>query len=154
MTSKKKPSPAKQKRSLLRLKCFNEMVKRAVYLNTHYPGLDIRPVRNYFGGGGSYDVVWFHNYDQDNCVHLAVLEEDIPLSKLVKPVQTVSFYENFRKFKEMFESFECTDDYWKSLMRDVIHNMEKKVCCGDACDNVPLCSTIYNVINTWSRDKG
>ena len=49
----------------------------------------------------------------------------------------------------MFESFECTDDYWKSIMRDVIrHNLEKKVWCGDACDNVPICSAI----NPWSCD--
>ena len=52
------------------------MVKKALYLNFHYPGLDIRPVRNYFGGGGTYDVIWYHNYPED---HIAVLEEDTQL---------------------------------------------------------------------------
>ena len=50
MNKNKKPSPSKQRRSRNRLNKFNEMVKKAVYLNYHYPGLDIRPVRNYFGG--------------------------------------------------------------------------------------------------------
>ena len=57
MNKNKKPSPSKQRRSSNRLNKFNEMVKKALYLNFHYPGLDIRPVRNYFGGGGTYDVI-------------------------------------------------------------------------------------------------
>ena len=76
MNRNKKPSPSKQKRSRNRLNKFNEMVRKAVYLNYHYPGLDIRPVRNYFGGGGTYDVVWYHNYPT---VHIAVLEDDSQL---------------------------------------------------------------------------
>ena len=77
MNKNKKPSPSKERRSRNRLHKFNEMVKKALYLNYHYPGLDIRPVRNYFGGGGTYDVVWFHNYPE---VHIAVLENTRPLT--------------------------------------------------------------------------
>ena len=58
MSKSKKPSPSKQRRSKNRLNKFNAMVKKAVYFNAHYPGLDIRPVRNYFGGGDTYDVGW------------------------------------------------------------------------------------------------
>ena len=47
------------------------------YMNTHYPGLDIRPVRNYLGGNGNgtYDVVWYY------CGFgtIAVLEDDSEL---------------------------------------------------------------------------
>ena len=137
------------------------MVKKALYLNFHYPGLDIRPVRNYFGGGGTYDVVWYHNYPE---VHIGVLEED-PQLKLkitqglgnatLTPDKRSSLFENIKKFKDMF-TLECTTKYWKSLMRDVVrHNVDKKVLCsersGDACINFPLCSTIFKILKT---DKG
>ena len=56
------------------------MVKKAMYLNSHYPGLDIRPVRNYFGGGGTYVVVWYKNYLE---VDIAVLEEDAEIKQKV-----------------------------------------------------------------------
>ena len=108
------------------------------------PGLDIRPVRNYFGGGGTYDVVWYHNYPE---VHIAVLEEDHQikhkvrlglLNATLKPDKKSTLFQNLKKFKEMF-SFECSDDYWRTLMRDVVrHNVDKNVKCGDnfgiACD--------------------
>ena len=161
MSKNKKPSPSKLRRSSNRLKKFNEMVKKALYLNFHYPGLDIRPVRNYFGGGGTYDVVWYHNYPE---VHIGVLEED-PQLKLkitqglvnatLTPDKRSSLFENIKKFKDMF-TLECTTEYWKSLMRDVVrHNVDKKVLCsersGDACNNFPLCSTIFKILKT---DKG
>ena len=163
MNKIKKPSPSKQKRSRNRLNKFNEMVRKAVYLNSHYPGLDIRPVRNYFGGGGTYDVVWYHNYPE---VHIAVLEEDSQLkfkmtqgllNATLTPDKKSSLFENVKKFKDMF-TLECSIEYWKSLMRDVVrHSVDKKVLCsersgaGDACNNSPLCSTIYNILKT---DKG
>ena len=161
------PSPSKQRRSQNRLNKFNEMVKKAFYLNSHYPGLDItiRPVRNYFGGGGTYDVVWYHNYPE---VHIAVLEED-PQIKLkvkqgllnatLKPDKKSTLFQNLKKFKEMF-SFECSDDYWRTLMRDVVrHNVEGNDKCGDrskeACINYPLCSTLYHILKPWGcDDKG
>ena len=161
MNKNKKPSPSKQRRSRNRLNKFNEMVKKALYLNFHYPGLDIRPVRNYFGGGGTYDVIWYHNYPED---HIGVLEED-PQLKLkitqglvnatLTPDKKSSLFENIKKFKEMF-TLECSIEYWKSLMRDVVrHNVDKKVLCsersGDACINFPLCSTIFKIVKT---DKG
>ena len=151
MTKSKKPSPSKLRRSLNRLKCFNNMVMKAVVLNKYYPGLDIRPIKNYFGGS-SYDVVWFHDYPE---IHIAVLEEDIQPDKLIRPDQTLSFFQNLQKFKDMLESIECSDIYWKSLMRDVVrHNLDKKVWCEDACSNFPICSTMYNVMNPWSGDNG
>ena len=161
MSKNKKPSPSKLRRSSNRLKKFNEIVKKALYLNFYYPGLDIRPVRNYFGGGGTYDVVWYHNYPE---VHIGVLEED-PQLKLkitqglvnatLTPDKRSSLFENIKKFKDMF-TLECTTKYWKSLMRDVVrHNVDKKVGCsersGDACINFPLCSTIFKILKT---DKG
>ena len=161
MNKNKKPSPSKRRRSSNRLNKFNEMVKKTLYLNFHYPGLDIRPVRNYFGGGGTYDVIWYHNYPED---HIAVLEED-PQLKLkmtqglvnatLTPDKKSSLFENIKKFKEMF-TLECSIEYWKSLMRDVVrHNVDKKVLCsersGDACNNFPLCSAIYKILKT---DKG
>ena len=161
MNRNKKPSPSKQKRSRNRLNKFNEMVRKAVYLNYHYPGLDIRPVRNYFGGGGTYDVVWYHNYPT---VHIAVLEDDSQLKlKMTQglmnatliPDKKSSLFQNIKKFKDMF-TLECSPEYWKSLMRDVVsHNVDKKVWCtespGDVCNNFPLCSTLYNILKT---DKG
>ena len=122
-------------------------------------------MRNYFGGGGTYDVVWFHNYPE---VHIAVLEEDpqIKHKNFIKMTQGLlnatltadkksSLFENVKKIKDMF-TLECSMEYWKSLMRDVVsHNVDKKVWCtersGDACSNFPLCSTIYNILKT---DKG
>ena len=160
MGKTKKPSPSKQRRSRNRLNNFNEMVKKAVYLNYHYPGLDIRPVRNYFGGGGTYDVVWYHKYPE---VHIAVLEEDPQLKRKVTqgllnaaltPDKKSSLFENLKKFKDMF-TLECSEEYWRSLMRDVIrHNVDKTVECGEACNNSPLCSTIYSILEPWSCDKG
>ena len=108
MSKSKKPSPFKQRRSRDRLNNFNAMVKKAVYLNSHYPGLDIRPVRNYFGGGGTYDVVWYHNYPE---VHIAVLEEDPQiqlkltqelLNTTLKPDKKSTLFQNLKKFKETF----------------------------------------------------
>ena len=165
MSKTKKPSPSKQRRSKNRLNEFNAMVKKAVYLNSNYPGLDIRPVRNYFGGGGTYDVVWYHNYPE---VHIAVLEED-PQIKLkveqgllnatLKPDKKSSIFQNLKKFKELF-TLECSDKYWKSLMRDVVrHNVDKNARCGEisgeACNNYPLCSTLYNILKPRvCDDKG
>ena len=92
------------------------MVKKAVYLNYHYPGLDIRPVRNYFGGGGTYDVVWYHNYPE---VHIAVLEKDSQLKRKVTqgllnatltPDKKSSLFENLKKFKDLF-TLEYSDEY-------------------------------------------
>ena len=165
MSKSKKPSPSKQRRSKNRLNKFNAMVKKAVYLNSNYPGLDIRPVRNYFGGGGTYDVVWYHNYPED---HIAVLEEDAQIKQKVaqgllnttlKPDKNSSLFQNLKKFKEMF-TLECSDEYWKSLMRDVVrHNVDKKIRCGEisgeACNNYPLCSTLYHILKPWvCNDKG
>ena len=160
MSKTKKPSPSKQRRSLNRLNYFNAMVKKALYMNSHYPGLDIRPVRNYFGGGGTYDVVWYHNFPE---VHIAVLEQDPQIKLKVKqgllnatltPDKKSSLFENLKKFKNLF-TFECSDEYLKSLMRDVVrHKVDKKVGCGEACNNSPLCSTIYNILKPWSCDKG
>ena len=165
MSKSKKPSPSKQRRSRNRLNNFNAMVKKAIYLNYHYPGLDIRPVRNYFGGGGTYDVVWYQNYPE---VHIAVLEEDHEikikvtqglLNATLKPDKRSSLFQNLKKFKDMF-SLECSEDYWRSLMRDVVrHNVDKNVKCGDkseeACVNYPLCSTLYNILKPWGcDDKG
>ena len=165
MSKTKKPSPSKQRRSQNRLNKFNAMVKRAVYLNSHYPGLDIRPVRNYFGGGGTYDVVWYHNYPE---VHIAVLEEDHQikhkvrlglLNATLKPDKKSTLFQNLKKFKEMF-SFECSDDYWRTLMRDVVrHNVEGNVKCKDrseeSCINYPLCATLYHILKPWGcDDKG
>ena len=164
MSKTKKPSPSKQRRSRNRLNNFNDMVKKAVYLNSHYPGLDIRPVRNYFGGGGTYDVVWYHNFPE---VHIAVLEKDSQLkhkvtqgllNAILSPDKKSSLFENLKKFKDLF-TLECSDEYWKSLMRDVVrHNVDKKVWCGDrsgdACNNFPLCSTIYSILKPWRCDKG
>ena len=158
MSKNKKPSPSKLRRSSNRLKKFNEMVKKALYLNFHYPGLDIRPVRNYFGGGGTYDVIWYHNYPED---HIAVLEEDTQLkikmtqglvNATLTPDKKSSLFENIKKFKEMF-TLECSIKYWKSLMRHVVrHNVDKKVLCsersGGACNNFPLCSIIYKILKT------
>ena len=133
MTKIKKPSPSKRKRSLHRLTCFNNMVMKAIYMNTHYPGLEMKPIKDFFGGGSNtamgstYDVLWHHN---NNDIQIAVLKED-PHLKLSKPDQTISLFENLQRFKEMFD-LECSDEYWKSLMRDVVrHNLEKKVWCGD-----------------------
>ena len=156
MSKTKKPSPSNQRRSQNRLNKFNAMVKKAVYLNSHYPGLDIRPVRNYFGGGGTYDVVWYHNYPE---VHIAVLEEDHQIKNKVrlgllnatlKPDKKSTLFQNLKKFKEMF-SFECSDDYWRTLMRDVVrHNVEGNVKCKDrsqeSCINYPLCATLYHIL--------
>ena len=125
MNKNKKPSPSKQRRSRNRLNKFNDMVKKAVYLNSHYPGLDIRPVRNYFGGGDTYDVVWYGNYPE---VHIAVLEEDPQLKlKMTQglvnatliPDKKSSLFQKIKTFKEMF-TLECSIEYWKSLMRDVV----------------------------------
>ena len=165
MSKPKKPSPSKQRRSRNRLNNFNAIVKKAVYLNCHYPGLDIRPVRNYFGGGGTYDVVWYQNYPE---VHITVREEDHQikhkvaqglLNSTLKPDKRSSFFQNLKKFKDMF-ILECSDEYWKSLMRDLVrHNMDKNVKCrdksGEACVNSPLCSTLYHILKPWDcDDKG
>ena len=159
MSKTKKPSPSKQRRSRNRLNYFNAMVKKAVYLNSHYPGLDIRPVRNYFGGGGTYDVVWYHNFPE---VHIAVLESDAQiklkvtqglLNSTLTPDKK-SLFENLKQFKNLF-TLECSDEYWRSLMRDVVrHKVDNKVRCGEACNNSPLCSTIYNILKPWNCDKG
>ena len=85
----KKPSPAKQRRSQLRLNLFNNMVTKNIFLSDHYPGLDIRPVKKYLGGGITYDLVWYDKYPE---VDIAVLKEDAQL-KLFKPDQT-SIFEN------------------------------------------------------------
>ena len=150
MTKTKKPSPSKLKRSLNRLKLFNNMVMKAVFLENHYPHLDFRPVKNYFGGDSTYEVVWYHNYPE---VCIAVLKED-PQLNLFIPDQTKSLFENLKKIKGMFD-LECSDDYWKSLMRDLVrHNLEKKAWCGESCNNYPLCSTIYNIIKPCTFDIG
>ena len=116
MSKTKKPSLSKQRRSQNRLNKFNAMVKKAVYLNSHYPGLDIRPVRNYFGGGGTYNVVWYHSYPE---VHIAVLEEDPQikfkmtqglLNATLTPDKNSSLFENVKKFKDMF-TLECSIEY-------------------------------------------
>ena len=165
MSKPKKPSPSKQRRSRNRLNNFNAMVRKAVYLNFHYPGLEIRPVRNYFGGGVTYDVVWYQNYPE---VHIAVLEEDHQiklkvaqglLNSTLKPDKRSSFFQNLKKFKDMF-ILECSEEYWKSLMRDLVrHNMDKNVKCrdksGEACVNYPLCSTLYHILKPLDcDDKG
>ena len=150
MSRTKKPSPSSQKRSLQRLSSFNNMVKKAVYLDTHYPGLEFLPIKNFFGGRGTYDVLWHHN---NHDIHIAVLKEDTQLT-LLTPDPTVSFFENLKRFKGMFD-LECSDEYWKSLMRDLVrHNLEKKVWCGEKCEHFPLCSKTYNVIKPWSHDMG
>jgi len=129
------------------------MVMKAEYFKIHYPQLDFRPVKNYFGSRNTYDVVWFHDYDSDDAVHLAVLKEDHEL-KLFRPEKTLSLFENLKTFKEMLD-LECNDIFWKSLMRDVVrHNVDKKSWCSEACQNFPLCSTIYNVLKPWSCDMG
>ena len=93
-----------------------------------------------------------------------MLEEDTQLklkmtqglvNATLTPHKKSSLFENIKKFKEMF-TLECSMEYWKSLMRDVVrHNVDKKVGCsersGDACNNSPLCSTIYKILKT---DKG
>ena len=123
------------------------MVTKAIYLNTHYPGLDVKPVKNFYGGGSNtamgltYDVLWY-NKAADND-HIAVLKED-PHLKHLKPDQTCSLFRNLQIFKDMFD-LECSEDYWKSLMRDVVrHNLDNAVLCGDECHNFPLCSTVYD----------
>ena len=162
MSKPKKPSPSKQRRSRNRLNNFNAMVKKAVCLNSHYPGLDIRPVRNYFGGGGNYDVVCYQNYPE---IHIDVLEDDHQiklkvtqglLNPSLTPDKMSTLFQNLKKFKDMF-TLECSDDYWRSLMRDVVrHNVDKNVKCGDkfgiACVNYPLCSTLYYIFKPWGCD--
>ena len=111
MSKPKKPSPSKQQRSRNRLNNFNAMVKKAVYLNCHYPGLDIRPVRNYFGGGGTYDVVWYQNFPE---IHVAVLEDDHQiklkvtqglLNPSLTPDKMSTLFQNLKKFFEIFWIF-------------------------------------------------
>ena len=69
------------------------MVIQNIFLSDHYPGLDIRHVKKYIGGGNTYDLVWYDKYPE---VDIAVLKEDAQL-KLFKPDQT-SIFENIRRF--------------------------------------------------------
>ena len=78
------------------------------------------------------------------------------LNPSLTPDKMSTLFQNLKKFKDMF-TLECSDDYWRSLMRDVVrHNVDKNVKCGDkfgiACANYPLGSTLYYIFKPWGCD--
>ena len=122
---------------------FNQMVKRANLLKSHFPKLDIRPNKGYFCEG-DYTVVWYFDYPND---HIATLKPNFPD---VLPVPHKNFFVNLKAFTDMFE-IQCSDEFYKHLMRNAVEHYAKKTNCGEGCESHPLSCLVYSSISNYEN---
>ena len=119
---------------------FNQMVKNSLLLKSYYPKLDFRPVKNYFCEG-DYTIVWFFDYPNE---HIAVLNPNF----CVMPKRQNNFFVDLKAFIDLFE-MQCSDDFYKHLMRHTVQHYAQKTNCGENCDCHPLCCLVYHQEWLW-----